>query len=38
MLRDFEDSFTVRTGRKVGRDDRSPLQTEYNEYKVSWVV
>ncbi|XP_052264203.1 protein FAM13A-like isoform X2 [Dreissena polymorpha] len=32
-LRDFEEGFTRQTGRKVGREDRMPMQTEYNEYK-----
>ncbi|XP_053383578.1 protein FAM13A-like [Mercenaria mercenaria] len=32
-LRDFEEAFHRKTGRKVVRDDRIPMQTEYNEYK-----
>ncbi|XP_006821713.2 protein FAM13A-like [Saccoglossus kowalevskii] len=33
ILRDFEDSFFKRTGRKVQREDRDPMETEYIEYK-----
>ncbi|XP_076074337.1 protein FAM13A-like isoform X3 [Mytilus galloprovincialis] len=33
LLRNFEEDFILRTGRKVQRDDREPLQTEYHEYK-----
>ncbi|XP_052764243.1 protein FAM13A-like isoform X2 [Mya arenaria] len=32
-LRDFEEGFAQQAGRKVGREDRQPMQTEYNEYK-----
>ncbi|XP_052068473.1 protein FAM13B-like isoform X27 [Mytilus californianus] len=33
LLRNFEEDFILRTGRKVQRDDREPLQSEYHEYK-----
>lgn len=33
ILRSFEEDFLLRTGRKVQRNDREPLQAEYHEYK-----
>ena len=33
LLRNFEEDFLLRTGRKVLREDREPLSTEYQEYK-----
>ncbi|XP_055876846.1 protein FAM13A-like isoform X2 [Biomphalaria glabrata] len=33
LLREFEESFLFKTGRKVMKEDRYPLQTEYSEYK-----
>ncbi|XP_056017820.1 protein FAM13B-like isoform X2 [Ostrea edulis] len=32
-LRNFEEAFFQKNGRKVQRDDREPLQTEYTSYK-----
>ncbi|KAH9498377.1 hypothetical protein Btru_008131 [Bulinus truncatus] len=33
ILREFEENFLYRTGRKVMKEDRYPLQTEYSDYK-----
>ena len=34
VLKEFEDNFFQETGRRVQREDRTPMETEYNEYKV----
>ncbi len=34
VLREFEDDFLARTGRKVAKEDRAPRDAEYQEYKV----
>ncbi|CAH1794835.1 unnamed protein product [Owenia fusiformis] len=33
VLREFEDEFLRQTGRKVQKEDRAPMDAEYNEYK-----
>ncbi|CAL1544562.1 unnamed protein product [Lymnaea stagnalis] len=33
ILREFEESFLLKSGRKVQKEDRYPLQTEYSDYK-----
>ncbi|XP_059176028.1 protein FAM13A-like isoform X2 [Physella acuta] len=33
LLREFEESFLQKNGRKVLKEDRHPLQTEYKDYK-----
>ncbi|XP_070545204.1 protein FAM13A-like isoform X4 [Ptychodera flava] len=33
VLREFEDSFFKRNGRKVQKEDRLPMESEYTEYK-----
>ena len=35
VLRDFEEDFNSRYGRKVQKEDRLPKETEYHQYKVS---
>ena len=35
ILREFEDDFLQQTGRKVQKEDRAPMDSEYLEYKVS---
>ena len=34
ILRDFEDDFYQLNGRKVQKEDRAPMNLEYQEYKV----
>ncbi len=34
VLKEFEDNFFQETGRRVQREDRTPMESEYNEYKV----
>ena len=34
VLREFEDDFIQQTGRKVQKEDRAPMESEYHEYKV----
>ena len=35
LLRDFEDEFQRENNRKVQREDRGPMDSKYQEYKVS---
>jgi len=38
LLRDFEDEFQKENNRKVQRDDRGPMESKYQEYKVSALI
>lgn len=35
LLKEFEDNFFKEKGRKVQKEDRGPMEDEYNEYKVN---
>ena len=34
VLKDFEENFLRETGQRVQKEDRSPMDIEYNQYKV----
>ena len=38
VLKEFEDNFFQETGRRVQREDRTPMETEYHEYKVRYQI